>query len=88
MQKKDKRKRPDRRIKPRRRSFLVDNWRQAHKFASVQIVALIAASQGLIVFVPTLKDFIPDSLWHSIMGGLAICAILARVKNQAPKEAK
>ena len=61
------RRRPDRRKAARRRTVLVSDWRQAYKWASVQIAALIASAQGLIIFVPTMKDYIPASMWHSIM---------------------
>ena len=83
--KKDKRKRPDRRVGPRRKSVLVEDWKKAYKFLSVQIIAVIAAAQGLLVFVPTIKDFIPPSLWHGLMATLAIAAIVGRVINQGQK---
>ena len=83
--KKDKRKRPCRRVVQRRRSFLVDNWNKAHKWLSVQIMAIIAAAQGLLTFVPTVKDFIPPNVWHAIMATLAILAIIGRIVNQEPK---
>ena len=69
---------------PVKRKVLVNGWKQAHKWLSVQIMALIAAAQGLLIFVPTLKDYIPQNVWHSVMSALAILAILGRIINQAP----
>ena len=66
--------------KPRKR--LVDDWRKAYKWFSVQIMALIAAAQGLLIFAPTIKDFIHPSVWHSMMTVLAVAAIIGRVINQ------
>ena len=83
--KRDKRKRPDRRLGPRRRTVLVEDWRKAYKWLSVQIIAVIAAAQGLLVFVPTVKDYIPAGLWHGLMATLAVAAIIGRVLNQGTK---
>lgn len=69
--------------KPRpKRKLLIDEWRCAWRWLSVQIMALIAAAQGLLIFVPTVKDFIPQTVWHSIMTALAILAIVGRIINQ------
>ena len=75
----------DRRKGPRRRSWLVEDWRNAHRFASVRIAALILASEGLIVFVPTLKEWLPANIFHGIMGTLAVCVILARITKKPEK---
>ena len=82
---KNKRRRPDRRMGPRRKTVLVEDWRNAWKWLSVQIALLIAGAQSLMVFVPTLHEVLPASWLHGIMAVLAVCVILARVKNQAPK---
>ena len=65
-----------------KRKLLIDEWRCAWRWASVQVMAVIAAAQGLMTFVPTIHEYIPDRLWHAIMGVLAILAILGRVINQ------
>ena len=72
----------DRRKSPRRRALLVENWREAHKWLSVQIAAVIASAQALMVFVPSLHEQLPESWMHGIMAILAIALILGRVKNQ------
>lgn len=81
------RRRTARRTLPcRRHTILIPEWRRAWKWFSVQIVALIAAAQGLLALVPTLKDYIHPTIWHWLMAGLAILAIIGRIVNQTPKE--
>ena len=63
--------------------WLVEDWRKAWKWISVQIMALIVVAQGLVTFVPTLKDFIPEYIWHPLMAVLALLAILGRIINQS-----
>ena len=76
-----RRKPPPKICKPR--CWLVDDWRKAYKWISVQIMVLIAAAQGLVTFVPTLKDFMPENVWHPLMAILAILAIVGRIINQS-----
>ena len=78
----------DRRKGPRRRTVLVDDWRSAYKWLSVQIAALIFSAQGLLLFVPTVKELFPPSVVHGVMMFLAACVFLGRIKNQAKPEAK
>ena len=68
-----------------KRKILVSDAKQAWKWLSVQILALIAGAQGLLIFVPTLKDYIPANVWHGVMSALAVLAIVGRIINQAPK---
>ena len=63
--------------------WLVPDWRKAWKWFSVQILVLIAAAQGLLEFMPSVKDFITPSIWHGAMVGLAVLAIVGRLINQS-----
>lgn len=67
----------------KRRCLLVDDWRKAWKWLSVQIMVLIVGAQGLLTFVPTVKEFIPDNIWHPLMACLAVLAIVGRIANQS-----
>lgn len=81
-----KRKRVNRRQVERRSCWLVQDWRKMWKWFSVQLLLLIAGAQGTLALMPTLKDYLHPTLWHWLMAGLAVMAILARIINQAPKE--
>ena len=72
----------DRRQTQRRKGLLVPEWRMAHKWVSVQLAAFIAAAQGLYTLVPTMKEYVPDAIWHPLMAALAIGVILARIYQQ------
>lgn len=63
--------------------WLVDDWRRMWKWLSVQIMALIVAAQGLLEFMPSVKEYISPSLWHGAMAFLAALAIIARIVNQS-----
>ncbi len=82
MKKQKPRKQVDRRHGPRRKCLLVEGWREAYKWFSVQAAAALAAAQGLYEFVPTAKSFVPESVFHWVMAGLTGLVILARLKNQ------
>jgi hypothetical protein len=83
----ERRKREDRRVGARRDTALVPDWRGAHRWLSVQIMALIAASQGLLLFVPTVREYLPDYLVHTFMAVLAVLAIFGRLINQGKQNA-
>jgi hypothetical protein len=65
------------------RMRLVENWRRAHRFISVQLMALTAALQGVWPSIPQdLKDALPHGLvnWVSIV--LLGAAVLGRLLDQ------
>lgn len=68
--------------------YLVRDWRRAWRWLSVQIMVLIAAAQGLLEFLPTIKEFISPSVWHWSMFGLAMLAIIGRLINQTNQPSK
>lgn len=63
--------------------WLIQDWRKAWKWLSVQIMALIALGQMLFEFMPTVKDYIDPSVWHGAMACLAVLAIVGRIVNQS-----
>jgi len=85
----DKRSCEDRRVRDRRLGFLVSDWRQAKKWLSVQIPAVMTivglAYQGLEPFLPMLQDKVNPKvmLWIFIAG--AVASIVGRVKAQGMK---
>lgn len=82
--KKDKRKRPDRRIGPRRAHWLVEDWRKCWKWVSVQVSALAATFAMLYEFVPAMKEYISPTLFNVMMGLACLGVIFGRLKNQHP----
>lgn len=69
--------------RPPARHGLIDDWKQCYKLMSVWFAAAMAASAGLYEFLPTVREYIGESLFHYLMAGLAILTIMARVKKQA-----
>ena len=65
--------------------WLIEDWRKAWRFLSVQIMGVMAAAQGTMAIMPGLHEYINDRLWHALMGFLAIAAILGRIVNQGAK---
>lgn len=68
--------------KPKSRIGLIDDWKQAYKLMSVWIAAAMAASASLYEFLPTVRQYIGETMFHYIMAGLAVLTILARIKKQ------
>ena len=64
---------------------LVDNWRTAWRWLSVQIGVLLAASQEIYEQLQISREFIPPALFHHLMAGLAVLLILCRLKKQEAK---
>jgi cytochrome b561 len=61
---------------------LVEDWRAAWKWFSVQGLALLAAAPVLYENFPTLQGYLPANWFHAGMGILAVLAILGRVVKQ------
>lgn len=62
-----------------RRPRLIDNWRQAHKFLSVQIAALVAVLSLAYDYLPAVQQYLPQG-W---VKWAALAVILARVLHQS-----
>lgn len=64
---------------------VVENWRTAWKWFSIQLAVMGAAVQAAILAFPDLKDWLGDTLSHFV--GLLILAgiIGGRMVKQKPK---
>lgn len=79
------RKSNDRRNGQRRKTYLVPNWKTAHRWLSVQISALIAGAASVYELVPTAKEYLSADMFHYLMIVALVGAILARLYQQNPK---
>lgn len=62
---------------------LVDDWRQAHKFLSVQLSAINVALLGVWIELPAdIKSAIPSNLMACVAIGIAILSVIGRLANQ------
>lgn len=61
-------------MKPR----LIENWREAYKFLSVQLAALLAALSLAYDYLPAVQQYLPQG-W---VKWLALAIIVARVLQQ------
>lgn len=61
---------------------LVENWRQAHKWLSVQLAALIGLLSLGLDYAPQLAQYLPQN-W---MKWAAVAFIVARVIRQKSQE--
>lgn len=82
MRKEKPRNRPDRRAGSRRRCFLVENWRQAHRWLSVQVAGVLAALQAIYELLPAAKSYVDPRIWQWLMVGGLIAVIVGRLKAQ------
>jgi hypothetical protein len=64
--------------------MMISNWKQAYKFLSVQLLAVLIALASLEPFVPQIAALLPDH-WVPIFGALVI---VARVISQGPRVEK
>lgn len=58
---------------------MVDEWRSAWKWASVQIAALAAVAMQLYEQVPQFQQYIPDKVFHHAMTGIVALIIVGRL---------
>jgi hypothetical protein len=81
----EKRYRPERRKRIRRECWLVEDWRKAYKWISVQAGACIAAVASAYELFPNLHDYVSPSIfrWLMVIGGISV--IVGRIKSQQPK---
>lgn len=64
---------------------LVDDWKKAWRWFSVELAALSAISMQLYEQVPQFKEYISDSVFHYIMTGCVVLIIVGRVVQQEEK---
>lgn len=71
---------------------LVPNWQRAHRFISVQLMALVAGIQGIWPNIPAdLKSALPAGVVNWVSIALLVAAVAARLIDQGsvtetPKE--
>jgi len=75
----------DRRIRDRRQTQLVSDWKQFHKWWSIRIMAFLALGTEAYNSFPMLQDYLPNHIYRHVMFGLIIIAIVARLANQPKK---
>ena len=69
--------------------MLVENWREAYKWISVNCMTLAAAIQGTWLYIPEeLKKTIPTSLVSGVTIALLILGVLGRFYKQKPRKKK
>ncbi len=61
-----------------RRPCLIDNWREAHKFLSVQLAALVAVLSLAYDYLPAVQQYLPQG-W---VKWAAAAIIVGRVLKQ------
>lgn len=66
---------------------LVENWKSAWKWFSVQFVAVAGAIQlTVLAFPDALKGWLPDWVTHALALGLLVAAVFGRLVNQSKPE--
>lgn len=63
---------------------LIENWKQCHKFLTVQLSVLLAMIATAYEYLPMMKDYLPEG-WVKYA---FIAVIVARIINQSAKDAK
>lgn len=64
------------------KSYLVNDWKAAHTWLSVQIAALIVFLPMLTTYMPELQAYLPANV-YSWLGGLIILARIIKQKRDA-----
>lgn len=66
---------------------LVDDWRQAWRWASVRLLALSLALQGALLVMPdTVRAYLPDWAGHATAIFLLLAATVGRLVKQKPPD--
>ena len=67
---------------------LVENWKSAWKWFSVQLVAIAGSVQlAVLAFPDELKGWLPDWLTHALALGLLCAAVFGRLIDQSKADA-
>jgi len=68
---------------------LIDDWKQAWKFISVQLAALTVVAQQLYTQFPQFQAYIPDKVFHNSMSVFVALIIVGRlIKQDSPDAPK
>lgn len=66
--------------------FLIPEWKQAYKFVSVQLAALMTVLLGLEQFAPQIAAYLPPE-WQLILSGAILVARIVQQAKVSVKEA-
>lgn len=66
---------------------LVENWRTAWKWVSVQVAILAGALQAAMLAFPTIKDWLSDEVAHAVGLILIVAIVAGRLVDQKKPEA-
>lgn len=66
---------------------LVENWRSAWKWFSIQLAVVGAAMQAAILAFPSLKDWVGDTVAHGVGILILLGIVMGRVVDQGKKNA-
>lgn len=61
---------------------LVNDWKKAWSWFSVQIGAVIAVSHEIYEQVELMRNYIPPSMFNHIMAFLGVLVIIGRISRQ------
>jgi hypothetical protein len=65
---------------------LVNNWKSAWRWFSVQLVAAAGAVQlSVLAFPETVRGWLPDWLTHALAVALLMAAVLGRLVDQGKR---
>lgn len=62
---------------------LVDNWRHAWKWVSIQIAIVAAALQAAILAIPDLDKWLGDAVTHWVGLVMLVSIVLGRLVDQS-----
>lgn len=60
---------------------LVDNWKSAWKWFSVQL-AVVAAAGEVILLKPSLREWLSDTQQHWVGAAIILCIVAVRLIDQ------
>lgn len=65
---------------------LVDDWRQAWKWFSVQGAAFLAVAPELYAQAKDLQEYIQPNVFHHMMAALGLSVLIGRLVRQEKKD--
>lgn len=69
--------------------MIVEDWREAYKWISVNCMTMAAAIQGTWVYIPPeMKSTIPPNLVSGVTIGLLVLGVGGRFFKQKPRKKK
>jgi len=63
------------------KAHLVEDWKQAYRWLSVQLAFLLVLLEGAYQYLPQVQSYFPAH-WHAYIGG---AILLARLINQTKR---